>query len=189
MPCVTQETIRDSFGVSWTLGRDEDGRLAHDTNVVFQSKDFAQTGAENRLRVSDDHADEAAVAVSFAFTRLPEVVFHGDRSACHQFSQSAQRRSNRYSSMTTPTPRRPSSSKLRTTRPRQSSCTSDVAPTTSAGSEMVKSTSEPTGISESNWNSTPLAEMFCVSVALAPAFDFTEIGSLIGKRGALCISG
>src|SRR5207244_13030851 len=116
-------------------------RLAHHTNVVFQGKNLAQTGAEDRLRVSHDHTDEPAVAVRFAFTRLPEVAFHGDRNACHQFSWSAQWRSNRYSSMTTPTPRRPSSSKLRTTRPRQSSCTSDVAPTTSAGSEMVKSNS------------------------------------------------
>ena len=37
--------------------------------------------------------------------------------------------------MTTPTPRRPPSSKLRTTRPRQSTCTSASAPTTSAGRE------------------------------------------------------
>src|SRR5256886_14780644 len=132
-------------------------RLAHDTNVVFQSKDFAQTGAEDRLRVSYDHADETAVAVRFAFTRLPEVAFHGDRNACHQFSWSAQGRSNRYSSMTTPTPRRPSSSKLRTTRPRQSSCTSDVAPTTPAGSGKEEATSEATSDPVTDRHTTPVA--------------------------------
>src|ERR1700747_2309734 len=31
--------------------------------------------------------------------------------------------------------------------------------------------------------------MFCVSVALSPDFSFTETGSLIGKRAALCMSG
>jgi hypothetical protein len=53
----------------------------------------------------------------------------------------------------------------------------------------VKSTIEPTGISESTWKSTPLAEMLSVSAALAPDFDLTEIGSLMGKRTALCMSG
>ena len=90
--------------------------------------------------------------------------------------------------MTTPTPCRPSSSKFRTTRPRQSSCTSVSAPITSAGSEIVKSTIEPTGISASTSNNTPLAEIFCVSADRRPVSDFSATGSFSGKRAALCMS-
>jgi hypothetical protein len=58
-----------------------------------------------------------------------------------------------------------------------------------AGREIVKSTSEPTGILASSSNKTPFAEMFSDSVRHSPAFDFSEIGSLMGNRTALCISG
>src|SRR5207245_9304533 len=132
--------------------------LSHDPEVVFQSKDFAESGAKDGLRVGQDHADELAIAVTLV--HLFDVDSRRDWSACHQ-SPRRSARSKRYSSMTTPTPRRPLSSKLRTTRPRQSSRTSASAPTKSAGKEMVKSTIEPTGISESTiWNSTPFAEIF-----------------------------
>src|SRR5580698_402433 len=107
-------------------------------------------------------------------------------------------RSKRYSSITTPTPRRLPSAKLRTTRPRQSTCTSASAPTTSAGREIVKSTAEPTGTSASMRNKTPFAEMFSVSIVLpatpapptpaAADVDFSATGSLMGKRGAPCTS-
>src|SRR6266853_644879 len=107
-------------------------------------------------------------------------------------------RSKRYSSITTPTPRRPPSSKLRTTRPRQSTCTAACAPTTSAGSDRVKSTDEPTGTSTSLRNRTPLAEILSVSTVFAatahpaapdwPPVDFKATGSFMGKRGAACTS-
>ena len=45
-------------------------------------------------------------------------------------------------------------------------------PSTSAGSMMVKSTSEPTGTSLSIANSTPLAEMFSVSARIGCALRF-----------------
>ena len=97
-------------------------------------------------------------------------------------------RSKWYSSITTPTPRRPRSSKLRTTRPRQSICTSRRAPTTSAGNRIVKSTIDPTGTSRSMANSTPFAEMFSVSAEYAEPSDFTEADRCSGNRGALCKS-
>jgi len=100
--------------------------------------------------------------------------------------------------MTTPTPRRPPSAKLRTTRPRQSTFTSAADPNTSAGSEIVKSTDVPTGTSASMRKRTPLAEMFSVSTIFsgnsAPdipdwlAAGFNATGSLMGKRGAPCTS-
>ncbi len=52
----------------------------------------------------------------------------------------------------------------------------------------MKSTIEPTGISASICSNTPFAEMFCVSPARLPVFDFTATGSFIGNRAALCMS-
>ena len=156
--------------------------LADNPDVILESKDLAQAGAENGLGIGHNNADRA-----FAVLRMKTVArLNADRSAAHlssfralparptgdaasRVSTSNYLRSKRYSSMTTPTPRRPPSSKLRTTRPRQSTCTSAFAPTTSAGREIVKSTAEPTGTSASMRNRTPLAEMFSVST------DFPQI--------------
>src|ERR1700689_4101943 len=138
-------------------------RLAHHANVVFEREHFAQTGAEDGLGIGHDHSDELALAAVF---ECSEIFFPAPRNGSHSVS-CAYARSKWYSSITTPTPRRPRSSKLRTTRPRQSICTSRRAPTTAAGNRIVKSTIDPTGTSRSIANSTPLAEMFSVSAEYA----------------------
>ena len=56
-----------------------------------------------------------------------EISFYANRNRSHSVP-CAYARSKWYSSITTPTPRRPRSSKLRTTRPRQSICTSAPRP-------------------------------------------------------------
>src|SRR4029077_9805716 len=133
--------------------------LTNHTDVIFQREDLAQAGAENGLRIGHDHANELGFAPVVA---CPEIFVHAHRNGDHSVP-CAYARSKWYSSITTPTPRRPRSSKLRTTRPRQSICTSFRAPTTSPGNKIVNSTIEPTGTSLSMAKSTPLAEMFSVS--------------------------
>src|ERR1035438_243435 len=159
-------------------------RLPNHANVIFQCEDLAQTGAEDGLGIGQNHSDELAFAAVFACS---EIFVHANRNGSHSVPY-AYARSKWYSSITTPTPRRPRSSKLRTTRPWQSICTSRFAPTTSAGNRIVKSTTEPTGTSLSMANSTPLAEMFSVSAVYALPWLFTDAERCSGNRGALCIS-
>src|ERR1700693_6405943 len=135
--------------------------LADNADVVFEGEDLAQSRAEDGLGVGQDHANQLAGAAA----RVSAVIFSlTELRAIHQFA-CTYALSKLYSSITTPTPRRPLSSKLRTTRPWQSICTSQWDPTTSPGSKIVKSTIEPTGTSRSIAKSTPLAEIFCVSAA------------------------
>ena len=93
--------------------------LADHANVVFEREHFAQSGAEDSLGIGQDHADELAVAAVSRLLRdfLPRSPEWLPSVPC------TYARSKWYSSITTPTPRRPRSSKLRTTRPRQSICT------------------------------------------------------------------
>src|SRR5579863_414476 len=150
--------------------------LPDHANVIFHSKDLAQPGAKDGLRVGHDHTYELFPVLHLRrghchFSRAQPSASHtvllvwvGHSCPTPLFLLSLllsffafdlagflihYRRSNRYSSITTPTPRRPSCSPLRTTRPRHSTFTSASAPTTSAGSEIVKSMVEPTGISTS----------------------------------------
>jgi hypothetical protein len=196
--------------------------LADNPYVVLEGKDLAQPGAENglgirhesrgsclcRLRLKTSPGSTLTEAPTEAPTEVTEVLTevlpirplflpYPSRPTCAaklaRSNCANYRRSKRYSSITTPTPRRPPSAKLRTTRPRQSTCTSASAPTTSAGREIVKSTAEPTGTSASMRNRTPLAEMFSVSIAFSVipgglTADFNATGSLMGKRGAPCTS-
>src|SRR6185437_3417685 len=120
--------------------------LADDADIVLNGKDLAQPGAKNCLRVGHDDPDKLLA------------VLHGWRGqrrfsrahcwACHQFIR-PYRCSKRYSSITTPTPRRSPSCETRATRPMHCTFTSSSAPTTSAGNEMVNSIFDPTGISTS----------------------------------------
>src|ERR1700677_3224940 len=157
--------------------------LSHNPDIVFESEYLAQAGAKNHLCVGKDNPDQRTRAV----LRLNSVIFAEVDRAGHYFL-CAYARSKRYSSITQPTPLRPLSSKLRTTRPWQSICTSHCAPTTSPGSRMMKSTIEPTGTSRSIANRTPFAEIFWVSARQSPLCDFNSTGRWSGKRGALCIS-
>ncbi len=76
--------------------------LADHANVVFKREDLAQAGAEDGLRIGQDHANQRARAAAL----VSAVIFsHADRSR-HQFS-CTYARSKWYSSITTPTPRRP----------------------------------------------------------------------------------
>src|SRR5262249_26222329 len=123
-------------------------RLTDDANVIFDRKNLAQSGAEDGLRISHNHTYELLPVLHLR--RSHSRISRAKGRACHRFPFAAlQRRSNRYSSITRPTPRLPSISSLRTTRPWHSTFTSASAPTTSAGREMVKSTLEPIGISTS----------------------------------------
>ena len=135
--------------------------LAHDAEVVFNGQDLAGSGAKNGLRIG---------RITRMNWPLPVILvpLSDDSRGNRELSPSSSPFSavKRYSSMTTPTPRRPLSSKLRTTRPRQSSRTSAWAPITSAGREMVKST----GISESTiWNRTHGGTVLGFSMTLAPS--------------------
>src|SRR5450755_4048452 len=179
---VSGELLDGRSGLIETLG------LTDNSDIVLKSEDLAQPRAEDGLGIRDNHPDR-----TFAVLRLnpfagldTDCVAHRSATRPSSFSRPTRRalqsratavfllqtnRFNylppkRYSSITTPTPRRPPSSKLRMTRPRQSTCTSASAPTTSAGRESVKSTAEPTGTSASIRNRTPLAEMFSVTTVL-----------------------
>jgi hypothetical protein len=52
--------------------------LPHYADIIFQGKYLAQAGAENRLRVSHDYADELTVD----FLRLLDVDLHAG-GTCH----------------------------------------------------------------------------------------------------------
>src|ERR1700730_7621747 len=157
--------------------------LSYYADVVFEREDFAQAGAEDGLRIGEDDSDELARATVFPCS---EFFFHAHRIASHSVP-CAYARSKWYSSITTPTARRPRSSKLRTTRPRQSICTFWRTPTLSAGNRIVKSTSDPAATSLCIANNTPLAEIFSVSAEYALSCVFTEAVRWSGKLGALCI--
>ena len=124
-------------------------RLANYADVIFNRKNFAQPGAEDRLRVGHDHTNELFCALHLR--RGHSCFSRAQSSTCHElpFPATTQRRSKRYSSMTTPTPRRPPCSLVRATLPRHCTFTSASEPTTSAGNEIVKSTVDPTAISTS----------------------------------------
>src|ERR1700722_13768470 len=77
--------------------------LSPHPDIVFESKNLPQAGPENCLGISQNHANQlarASVCVS-------AVIFsHANCCASHQFS-CTYARSKWYSSITTPTPRRP----------------------------------------------------------------------------------
>src|SRR5215472_2241309 len=136
------EFLGRSNGLGQGLG------LTDNANVILDRKNLAQPGAEDRLRVGHNHTYELLPVLHLR--RSHSRISRAKGRACHWFTFVAhQRRSNRYSSITRPTPRLPPCSSLRTTRPWHSTFTSASAPTTSAGREMVKSTLEPIGMSTS----------------------------------------
>ena len=113
------QNVRGKF-CDGRLGLRKGFGLTDNADIVFEREDLAQAGAKDSLSISQDHTDQAGrcrhpreprdflptltvVAISFLLSYVL---------------------SKWYSSITTPTPRRPLSSKLRTTRPWQSICTS-----------------------------------------------------------------
>src|SRR5437660_9040820 len=78
-------------------------RLPHYANVVFESEHFAQSGAEDGLRIGQYHSDELAFAAVFPCS---EFFFQAHWNAFHSVP-CVYARSKWYSSITTPTARRP----------------------------------------------------------------------------------
>src|SRR5439155_14174885 len=52
--------------------------LSYYTNVVFQRENLAESGAENRLSISQDHSNKTLAALVSC-----SVIFFDDRNACH----------------------------------------------------------------------------------------------------------
>ena len=61
-------------------GLEQGFSLANHADIIFQSKDFAQAGAKDRLGIGHDHADELAIAITLV-RRLDDS--RGNRSARH----------------------------------------------------------------------------------------------------------